>query len=156
MPRTRSGFSFVEIMMVVFMLCICILPIMGYIHHTTRATGHTMDRSLAMTIATQTMERYRNWSYDQLLAKCGTALAESDVNGDSMLSTSKMPTDLQKRFQSEGYQRTVHFTDQPDTRGGASGNLKVGLLTIEVGWKPANLTSDAKLSICRIIPSKAW
>ena len=154
----RSAFSFIEIMMVVFILCICILPLMGYIHGNARATGHTMDRSLAMTIASQTMERFRNLPYDDLVAKCGAAvLTEADLNNDAMLKTDGFPPELKKRYQNDSYARTVKFEEKQDPRlqGPAAANAKIGLLTVEISWKPLNLP-DAKMTLVRTIPGHLW
>ena len=159
MKLKRSGFSFVEIMMVVFMLCICVLPLMGYIQGNTRATAHTMDRSLGMTIVSQTMERFRNLSYDELNTLTGGTgsgkIGEPELANDPLLRFDTLPQDLRQRLETDKYQREVAFEDIPDPRvtGPAAATAKVGLLTVTVSWKPVNL-SGAKMSLSKIITSR--
>ena len=155
LARSRRAFTFVEIMMTVFMLCVCILPLMGYIHSTTRATGHTQDRSLAMTLVGQMMERYRGLSYDDLNTKCGTTpLSETDLATDNLLKLDNFAPDLRKRMEADKYVRSVTFKDIPDPRvtGPAAATAKVGLLTVSVEWTPLNLPSS-KMILCKIVPA---
>lgn len=156
MKLTRSGFSFVEIMMVVFMLCICILPLMGYIQHGTRQTAQTQDRSLAMTLTSQTMERYRALGYDELNTLCGSSpLTDDGMANDPMMKLDNFPPELKKRIETEQYKRTVTFKDIPDPRvtGPAAATAKVGLLTVQVEWTPLK-TPPAKMTLCKIITAR--
>lgn len=153
----RSGFSFVEIMMVVFMLCICVLPLMGYIHGNTRATAHTMDRSIGMTMISATMERYRNLSYEELaqLTGGGGKIGEAEMASDPLMKLDTLPQDLRKRIETDKYVRAIEFKDIPDPRvtGPAAATAKVGLLTVTVTWKPVNL-AEARMTMCKIVTSR--
>lgn len=156
MHSQRSAFSFVEIMMVVFMLCICVLPLMGYIQNNIRATAHTQDRSLAMTLTGQTMERYRALGYDELNTLCGSSeLSDAQMATDPMLKLDNFPAELKKRMETDKYTRKVKFDDIPDPRitGPAAATSKVGLLTVTVEWEPFKLPK-AKMTLCKIITAR--
>lgn len=156
MIKSRSGFSFVEIMMVAFMLCVCILPLMGYIQSNTRATAHTQDRSLGMTLVSQTMERYRALGYDELLALCGSGgIGDAEMVNDPMLKLDNFPPDLKKRLETDKYKRQVTFKDIPDPRvtGPAAATAKVGLLTVKVDWQPVNLPASF-MTLSKIITAR--
>ena len=117
--KTRSAFTFVEIMVTVFFLGVCILPLMSHIQHTTRATGHTQDRSLAMTVATQTMERFRALGYDKLLGMCpGAGISETELEADPLLRRlpSNYAPSVLDRLSTDNYKRTVKFDPQTDGR----------------------------------------
>jgi competence protein ComGC len=151
--KTRSAFTFVEIMVTVFFLGVCILPLMSHIQHTTRATGHTQDRALAMTVASQTIERFRALGHEQLTALCGGAgISETELASDPLLKMDNFAPSVKARMETDNYKRTITFSDVTDPRltSPAPAWAKVGLLTVKIDWQPPKLPAST-LSVSKII-----
>ncbi|MBI4860216.1 MAG: hypothetical protein HY815_08130 [Candidatus Riflebacteria bacterium] len=154
MSRTaRFGFSFLEVVMTVFILAVCCLPLLGYIQGNVRATGHTQDRSLALALGSQAMERFRNLTFNELVAACGAdGLSEPQLVEDRLLKMERYAPDLIKRMLTDNYARTVTFKQLTDPRlsSPSASTPKVGLLTVTVSWKPQNIAAS-KMTFSKII-----
>jgi hypothetical protein len=143
------GTSVVEVVMVAILLSVCILPFLSFFRTSTRGTAHLQSRSLGLSLADHTMERYRSAGYDFLKEtfEPNGGGSEAVVESDRLLRRDSFPEELRKRMERDSYKRRVMFREVPPPEGAAPGAAvafnpdrpRLGILKVVVSWKEPTL-----------------
>jgi hypothetical protein len=134
----RAAVSFIEVMVVVVMLSLCVVPFLTFFQREARGTAHTISRTIGLALAGHVMERYRNVPYD--LLKDGFSGPKegstSVIDDDPLLKLDDGPADFKDKLTKWSYKRMAEFKEVP-------GKPNLGLLTVTVTWKEPNLPAGS-------------
>lgn len=145
MARRRRGFSLLEMMVTVVILSVAIIPLFNYFGSAPRRTALTIHRALALTLATQLLERYRAVPYGTLKEQFGQGeeKAREALATDPLVRWEALPPDMRAQLEAYKYDREVVFEDVESENG-------LGILRVYVRWKIGDVP-PRELSLSRVV-----
>ncbi|MBI2944158.1 MAG: prepilin-type N-terminal cleavage/methylation domain-containing protein [Candidatus Wallbacteria bacterium] len=144
-PGERRGFSLLEIMVTVVVLSVALIPLFDFFGSAPKRAQLTMHRALALTLASQLLERYRALPYSSLKETFGQGEEKSKeaLAADPIVRWEAMPPDTRQLVETYHYERDVVFEDVPGEPG-------LGLLKVYVRWKLGDVP-PREITLARVV-----
>jgi hypothetical protein len=141
----RRGITFLEIMFASIILAVALLPIIQSSSQNIRRTGFNIHRSMATSLISQLMERYKSMPYSWLTKQfeAGTIDMSDLLQNDPVLASPFVPASYKERI-ADVYEVTGSFED-------IQGNEAIGLLSFKVKWKSNAKVKATSISLAKTV-----